>query len=703
MKYFVIELLLFALPFGTVYSAPLPPPPNDECSNAISLNALVRQRVDGNTTYARMDNNLTFPFQFPGFQFPGLWYKFETTRQTQLPVRVSTCNDRTNFNAKIVVVKGDDCGNLRFDFVDFFSGECGFDSIIQLKVEPNEITFIFVYGMDGATGTFSLISNSVKPRSPPNDECTNATWINPLVDEVVVGNTRGAFSDNDTGTVGVCNPEINAPGVWYKIENESPTALPVLLSTCDRRNGFTTKISVFQGLDCGKLVCFTGMDYFGDCEQRFGFLADAFTSYLILVHGYDLATWTFTLTASTAKLALPPNDECINATVLNPLLDKIVIGDTTNALNDNITSTSLDCGPYHRPVGPGVWYKIENILQTPLPVLLSTCNEGTDFGAEILVYKGNDCRHFECVRTRYSPPCTGGGTIFRFLAAAQTTYYIFGTGYAADPNGATGTFNMTVDANPNFLALIDSQKDSFIQVVDDLVDYAYLPSFKLNVQAGFGPSVAVKSVRMTFDRPKVSVCDDTAPYSVFGDSNGNFFNATIPLGSHLVTATPYARSRCQGTAGIPLKKKFSMRGCRIFFIVADTNPKASYSQCVLGGIDPSVSAGRPVTVSALPCSVNIWMRQFCGFPPSPVVRMELRNAITNKVIHKRTERQEPYYLFGDLLDSTGKSEVLSGSIPPGSYSILTFIDNIQYPAFNFTVGNGTCTVCEGTCSSGPCS
>jgi hypothetical protein len=93
------------------------------------------------------------------------------------------------------------------------------------------------------------------------------------------------------------------------------------------------------------------MDCFGDCEQRFGFLADTFTCYLILVHRYNLATWTFTFAASTAKLALPPNDECINATLLHPILDKVATSDTANALNDNITSTSLDCGPRHRPVG----------------------------------------------------------------------------------------------------------------------------------------------------------------------------------------------------------------------------------------------------------------------------------------------------------------------------------------------------------------
>jgi hypothetical protein len=113
------------------------------------------------------------------------------------------------------------------------------------------------------------------------------------------------------------------------------------------------------------------------------------------------------------------------------------------------------------------------------------------------------------------------------------------------------------------------------------------------------------------------------------------------------------------------------------YIVGDASPKALYLRCVLGGIDPSNSVGRPVTVSVLPRSVNIWIRPFCAFLPSPVVRIELRNTTSNKLIHQRTERQEPYYLFGDLLDSTGKFKVSSGSIPSGSYSILTFINNFQ--------------------------
>jgi hypothetical protein len=83
-----------------------------------------------------------------------------------------------------------------------------------------------------------------------------------------------------------------------------------------------------------------------------------------------------------------------------------------------------------------------------------------------------------------------GAQDFSFWHPRKQTFYIFVTGYAGDPDGDTGTLNMRVDAHSEFFGL-----DRLFHSND------YSSSFKLSVQAGFGPSVAVESVRMTFHRP----------------------------------------------------------------------------------------------------------------------------------------------------------------------------------------------------------
>jgi hypothetical protein len=209
----------------------------------------------------------------------------------------------------------------------------------------------------------------------------------------------------------------------------------------------------------------------------------------------------------------------------------------------------------------------------------------------------------------------------------------------------------------------------------------------------------VKSVRLTFDRPKRSYCEGRAPYSVFGDNNGNFLDATIPLGSHLVTATPYARTGCKGRAGVPLSKNFTVNGCTIFYRIYSVNTErygqflgftGSYFEDIFGYedlVDP--------VVSARPCKVNILVEPICGFNNFGLanlpLKMELRNAVTNKVVVASEDPEYPFYLFGNVGYGGSRDPVtLFGSIQPGKYTINSTIEGIQHPSLSFTVGNRTC-------------
>jgi hypothetical protein len=149
----------------------------------------------------------------------------------------------------------------------------------------------------------------------------------------------------------------------------------------------------------------------------------------------------------------------------------------------------------------------------------------------------------------------------RFFAKADTAYWFVVYGQTL------GRFALTVKRDPrSHFAVIDSIKDKPIDELRDKIEYYHNSSFyvftpRLNIQATFAPEIPTKSVLVTFDNPNVSSCEWRAPYTVFGDYNGDFYNATIPLGTHVVTATPYAQANCMGPPGETLTNTFSVTGC----------------------------------------------------------------------------------------------------------------------------------------------
>ena len=94
-----------------------------------------------------------------------------------------------------------------------------------------------------------------------------------------------------------------------------------------------------------------------------------------------------------------------------------------------------------------------------------------------------------------------------------------------------------------------------------LGDFTYTSS-RLNIDAEYSdcPDKPIGSVRMTFDKPARSFCEKFVPYAVFGNSiNGLTSNGrVIPVGVRTVTATPYTGANCDGEAGTPLSRTFTV-------------------------------------------------------------------------------------------------------------------------------------------------
>lgn len=362
----------------------------------------------------------------------------------------------------------------------------------------------------------------------------------------------------------------------------------------------------------------------------------------------------------------PSNDACVGAIPIDPRSGVVsVTGDITDAFLD----TALEGTCFSLDESSGLWYKIDNSAGDVLGIIASTCGEDTTFDSKISIFKGDDCGStLECVGWVDDSPDDGCGLSSKisFLANEATTYWILVHGFGS----SYGNFSLSVDSVASFLSLIDADSDSAIELLGDFVNYGSIRTPSLNIEASFSVDLPVESVRLTFDNPKRSFCKGTAPFSVFGDSNGNYFGKSLLVGSHLVTATAFSEANCQGTASSELSQSFEVLGCSTYFTIYDATNSSTFVY-----LDPFSDTQVP----SLPCELNIEAGFYCGFEVDGV-RMELRDTSSDTVVSSRTDMVPPYFLFGD-----SNNNIASSSIAPGTYSITVWIDGIQHLPLNFTV------------------
>ncbi|MCB9170836.1 MAG: T9SS type A sorting domain-containing protein [Flavobacteriales bacterium] len=183
----------------------------------------------------------------------------------------------------------------------------------------------------------------------------NATCIGALpiaCGSQVIGDTQQGIVTPGP-TCGAAN--ITAPGLWYSFVG---TGTDVTLSTCGQA-AYDSKISVFTG-GCGALVCAAGNDDGPGCAGNTStvtFFAANGVDHLVLVHGYNANTGTFTLSmdCSAPCANIPANDDCTTAAMIMPQ----PIGACSPTAGTNVCAygsamPNPPCDPYANIVD--VWY-----------------------------------------------------------------------------------------------------------------------------------------------------------------------------------------------------------------------------------------------------------------------------------------------------------------------------------------------------------
>ena len=397
------------------------------------------------------------------------------------------------------------------------------------------------------------------------------------------------------------------------------------------------------------------------------------TTYLLFVQPTMLNV-TGALELIVHRRRPPSNSLCTNATIIDP------IGATSLVMDDNkfaVYGTSPTF-PKTSPCFTSIysklyWYKITNTLSTQISIDIHVELTKDSYGVSFAILQGGSCGSLQCVQGMFEE-YTGSND---FIAKPHQSYIIFVQPYSK------GLSNITFFGRTQFFSIVHPKTGTAIQLLSDIDYYAFSAS-KVNIQALFPliPEQPIRSVRMTYDNPRRIVCDQRIPYSVFGDIRGEYNNATLQLGQHKVTATPFALPNCTGEPGMPMSQEFRVTGCATEFVINRYTlvPSTSEIASVRGFYRPTKL---PLLMS-LPCKVNVAMTIQCGFPLR-TTNFELRNATTGELILTDKEK-----LLGLAYGVTTYNLRKHAHFAKGSYSIRAIINGVTHPSINFTVVNSTC-------------
>ena len=235
-------------------------------------------------------------------------------------------------------------------------------------------------------------------------------------------------------------------------------------------------------------------------------------------------------------------------------------------------------------------------------------------------------------------------------------------------NGTRVSCGLLKGDSKDHFVLINPNTDKQIGKLENILNYTTFPTTYTNIEAKF-VNTAYKSVRVQFDNPRRRYCDRAAPYFIFGD-NGQ----RIPLGSHVVKATPFRGADCTGSAGKSLIQSLNVVGCDVKYIGRTVpNGTAIFTLEKNGTIEyfPMLTAYS---------AINIEAEVSCGFPIRRI-RFEFRNASTKRILRRKNDERAPYYVFGDRIGGIGPGFTAQS----GNYSIIVAINGISHGGTNFSI------------------
>lgn len=339
------------------FTTPLPPPANDDCTNAVVLTVntdFACSTVTAGTTVGATNSGIEPTFTVTGTPDNDVWYSFTASASAH---RISLLN--------IVAVTGfsTDMGIAVFDA----TGTCSALTLVGSSdpetynlsgLTPGNIYYVAVYGWGaspGAVANFNICVGT-PPAPPANDDCINAISISSMP----YTNTQDA--SGASGPIVTTCSGMN-DGVWYSVIGNGADIIIDVTNV-----NFDLAIGVYTG-SCGSFTC---VDVTDDSltNETYTILASTLgTIYYINIGHYSGTTnnseGTYTINVSTTLssdsfdnsnfLAYPNpvkdmfnlsySSEISSIRVVN-LLGQEVISKTVNATSTQIDMSQLSVGTY---------------------------------------------------------------------------------------------------------------------------------------------------------------------------------------------------------------------------------------------------------------------------------------------------------------------------------------------------------------------
>ena len=509
---------------------------------------------------------------------------------------------------------------------------------------------------------------------PPNDNCTGAI-VMPTNFPGLTYTTKGVSIEGATTSSGrpyhSCFLGGRTKDVWYQF-TPSITSFYSFSTNLGyaQMAAFTNKYSRATTCENARKL---------DCQvarPSMDITLNANKTYFLFVQPAMLnATGTLQLTVQ--RKIRPSNNLCTNATIIDPIgATSLVLNDNEFGVNDNTADFHSNSPCFTLHYWATYWYKFTNTFTTPISIEIHVDFPTGIRGAIFAIFQGANCGTLQCVQGSSTAQYYG---TYDFIAKPLESYIIL-----VRPN-TKGPFNVTINGRTQFFSIVNPKTGTAIQQLRDIHYYEFSAS-NVNIQALFPslPEPSIRSVRMTYDNPKRIVCDQSVPYSVFGDNRGNYNNATLQLGRHMVTATPFALPNCTGKPGTSISQNFRVTGCATEFDLYDYS-LTPFTSAIVSDSLLYKPTKLPLMIS-LPCEVTVHMYLECGFP-FRTSKFELRNATNGELIFTDKEKIfDPPTSYKDYI-------ILNNArIGKGSYSLSAIINGVTHPSVNFTVVNSTCAI-----------
>jgi len=315
----------------------LPPPANDECSTAQTINA--GQTVGGNSIGATQSLAPLTCNGFTSSDAKDVWFRFQKIPQVQSLIVFPEALD-------VVVEIRSACATSATSIAcSDIQGTTSIEQISLTGLNNGSFYFVRVYGRNGTAGLFSI-----KLTSPPvNDNCSTASELLPNI----AANGKTIDASQSEGPSAVCGGSSD-DDVWYSFTMAANMDSLVL-----NPGFFFNPVLELRTGPCSTSAAISCSHTGGKAKLPVSTLTVG-TKYFVRIYSHSGNQGTFSLTLFQGSGQGSGNDQCSNPEAVNPAIGTSVSGNNNGATQ---SFGGIPCGGLGSTSAKDVWFSFTRTAQ----------------------------------------------------------------------------------------------------------------------------------------------------------------------------------------------------------------------------------------------------------------------------------------------------------------------------------------------------